>query len=130
MKFEDIIDHPHHVSKTRLQQPLMARAAQFSPFAALTGYDDEVQETARLTDMFAVMTEDQSAVLDDAFQRMLEMDRPKVTIRYFKPDSRKEGGSYQEYSGTFRFYDVGSHILKFTDGMEISTEMVCGIEIE
>lgn len=128
--FEEIINHPHHVSQTRPQQPVSARAAQFSPFAALTGYDDEVEETARLTDMYAVMTDDQSAVLDEAFQRMLEMDRPVVAIRYFRPDSRKDGGSYEEYRGTFRFFDVGNSILKFTDGTEINAEMVCRIEFE
>lgn len=128
--FEDIIHLPHHVSATHPRMTMYERAAQFSPFAALTGYDDEVEETARLTDAFALMTEDQSAVLDEAFQRMLNSDRPEVRVTYFRPDSRKDGGSYEEYRGTFRFFDVGNSILKFTDGTEINAEMVCGIEFE
>jgi len=128
--FEDIIHLPHHVSATHPQMTMYERAAQFSPFAALTGYDDEVEETARLTDAFALMTEDQSAVLDEAFQRMLNSDRPEVRVTYFKPDGRKDGGSYEEFRGTFRFFDVGNSILKFTDGTEINAEMVCGIEFE
>lgn len=128
--FEDIIHLPHHVSATRPQMTMYERAAQFSPFAALTGYDDEVEETARLTDAFALMTEDQSTVLDEAFQRMLNSDRPEVRVTYFKPDGRKDGGSYEEFRGTFRFFDVGNSILKFTDGTEINAEMVCGIEFE
>ena len=128
--FEDIIHLPHHVSATRPRMTMYERAAQFSPFAALTGYDDEVEETARLTDAFALMTEDQTAVLDEAFQRMLNSDRPEVRVTYFKPDGRKDGGSYEEFRGTFRFFDVGNSILKFTDGTEINAEMVCGIEFE
>lgn len=127
--FEEIINHPHHVSETRPHQPMCARAAQFSPFAALTGYDDEVQETARLTDMFEAMTEDQCNVLDEAFQKMLDADRPDVSVRYFMPDIRKDGGSYHEYRGTFRFFDAADNILKFTDGTEINASMICEIRI-
>jgi len=126
--FEDIINLPHHVSDKRPRMSMYERAAQFSPFAALTGYDDEIDETARLTDSFPGFTEDSAAELDSSFQMMLDSERPDVTVTYFVPDSYKSGGAFETYSGTFRFYDAGSGIVRFTDGTAIDAEMICRIE--
>lgn len=104
------------------------RAAQFSPFAALTGYDDEVRETARLTEMCRDMTDDECLSLDQAFQKMISMELPKVTIGYFEQDRRKNGGKYLVYSGVFRFYDVQNHIFRFTDGMALKAEKIRTID--
>ncbi len=128
--FDDIISLPHHVSPTRNRMSLHDRAAQFAPFAALTGYDEEIDETARLTDDFISMTEDQSARLDSVFQEMLNSDRPDVKVIYFRPDPLKSGGSYETYRGTFRFFDAQNNVLKFTDGTCIDADMLCGLEIE
>lgn len=128
--FDDIIDLPHHISAKRPRMSMYERAAQFSPFAALTGYDDQIGETARITDVLHDMTEDSTAALDQAFQLMLSCERPDVTVTFFRPDSRKEGGSYETYRGTFRFFDAEKNMLKFTDGKTISVEMICGIEFE
>ncbi len=122
--FEDIIDHPRHVSERRIPMPMKKRAAQFAPFAALTGYDSDIAEEARLTENMIEMTEDTAGKLDHAFQKMLSMDRPEVIIEYFRSDERKAGGSYEEYRGIFRFYDVEKNLLKFTDGMMIDARMV------
>lgn len=98
--------------------PLSERAAQFSAFAALTGYDDEIRETARLTDARESMAEDDLAELNAAFLRLLEIEteRPHVSIIYFQPDTRKDGGAYLTYSGQFRHYDAAEGLLCFTDG--------------
>ena len=126
--FEDIINLPHHVSEKRIPMSMYDRAIQFAPFAALTGYDEEIDETARLTDYFTDLTEDRADELNGAFQKMLDLDRPYVTVTYFKPDSRKEGGSYEKYSGTFRFFDAAGNLVKFTDGECINADRICRIE--
>ena len=125
--FADIINLPHHVSKTRRQMPLADRAVQFSAFAALTGYDEEIGETARLTDVRAEMAEDDLAALDAAFQRLLDSEaaHPTVTLTCFQPDARKAGGRYVNYTGAFRHYNAAEHMLIFTDGTRIPVQSVC-----
>ena len=126
--FEDIINLPHHVSDRHIPMSMYDRAVQFVPFAALTGYDEEIDETARLTDFFNDLTEDIAYELNQAFQKMVGADHPYVTVTYFKPDDRKEGGSYEKYSGTFRFFDVACNLIRFTDGKSINAERICKIE--
>lgn len=119
--YEDIINHPHHVSIKHAPMSLLNRAAQFSPFAALTGYEDAIDETARLTDVQHEMTEEELDGLNNALQMLLEMEveQPLVSVTYFKPDERKCGGSYVTVTGNFRFLDMMEMKLKFTDGTEI-----------
>ncbi|WP_044974198.1 hypothetical protein [Ruminococcus sp. HUN007] len=126
--YEDIINHAHHVSELRPQMPLHDRAAQFAPFAALTGFGDEIDETARLTEDLVFLTEDRAYELNTAFNAMLESDRPEVLITFFKPDMKKYGGEYETYRGVFRFFDAGSNLLKFTDQTVIDADMVRKIE--
>ena len=116
--FSDIMNLPHHVSAKRRQMPLADRAAQFSAFAALTGYDEEIDETARLTDTREAMSEDDIAELDAAFQRLLSMEseQPTVTVSCFQPDEYKEGGKNIIYTGVFRHFDATENKLIFTDG--------------
>jgi len=128
-EYKDILDHPHHVSSKRPQMSLYNRAAQFSPFAALTGYDEEIDETARLTDHRAELTEDELNALNDAFQRLSELELPLITVTYFVPDERKSGGAYVQYTGHFRFLDMGEQRMKFVEGMEISLSDICGVTI-
>ena len=127
--FSDIMNIPHHVSKTRRRMPLAERAAQFSAFAALTGYDEQIDETARLTDAREAMAEDDLAELDDAMQRLLASGaaHPHVTVTYFRPDVRKNGGRYVTYSGVFRHYDAEAGRLLFTDEAVIPVSDVCRI---
>lgn len=128
--FSDIINLPHFVSSKRPQMSMMGRAAQFSSFAALSGYEDEVDEVARLTDSLKDMTEDDQDELNKAFCRLMESEseRPLVIVSCFKPDSKKSGGKYLTYTGNFRFYDEAERKLKFTDGMIIDMEYICSIE--
>ena len=95
-KYEDILNLPHHVSKTRPQMPMSDRAAQFAPFAALTGYDAAIKETGRLTDEKIELDEEALTALDMKYQLLMDAltDAPAVTITYFQPDERKDGGKY------------------------------------
>ena len=95
-RYDDIIDLPHPVSQRHPQMPLADRAAQFSPFAALTGLDAALQETARLTDQRITLDEYEQAELDKTLQALREAvpQHPAVEITYFQPDARKAGGQY------------------------------------
>lgn len=127
--FSDIMNLPHHVSAKRRQMPLADRAAQFSAFAALTGYDEEIDETARLTDTREAMSEDDIAELDAAFQRLLslESEQPTVTVSYYQPDERKEGGKNVIYIGVFRHFDATENKLIFTDSTRIPVQNISSI---
>ena len=100
------------------------RAAQFSPFAALVGYDDAVAETARLTDSRAVLTEDEMSELNANLNRLLDSldEQPEISVTYFVPDEKKSGGRYVEKLGVVRIYDSYSQELVFTDGVRIAVK--------
>ena len=100
-RYDDIIDLPHHVSEKHPHMPMLDRAAQFSPFAALTGYDAAIVETARLTDQKRELTEEQKQVINKGLhelQKRIKND-PLVTVTFFKPDDRKSGGAYRTVTG-------------------------------
>lgn len=128
-KYEDIINLPHHVSKTHPQMPLYDRAAQFSPFAALTGYEDAIRETARLTDDWVQLSEDKKQELDEKLQKLIsEKKRTEpVTITFFQPDERKAGGSYRTVTGQIRKFDMYKRKVFFKDGTEIELEKIVEI---
>lgn len=100
-RYDDILHLPHHVSPRRSRMSDWDRAAQFSPFAALTGYDATVRETARLVGRRTILAEDGCEELDRKHQRLLEhlSERPEITVTYFVPDLRKEGGEYVTVTG-------------------------------
>lgn len=103
-EYKDIINLPHHVSSKRPQMPMLDRAAQFSPFAALTGYDDAIHETARLTNDKIDLSEEEKETLDRKQQILSEKlsVHPALTITYFVPDARKSGGAYVTISGNLK----------------------------
>lgn len=100
-KYDDMIDMPHHVSVGRPHMPVLDRAAQFAPFAALTGYDRTIDERGRLTDRRMELDEAQKAVINEELQRALSVieHHPVIRITYFIPDKEKEGGSYSTIHG-------------------------------
>lgn len=130
--YEDIIHLPHPVSKTRPQMPMSDRAAQFSPFAALTGYDAAIRETARLTDKKLVLDEETCALLDRKQQYLCEIiaEKPEITVTYFVPDERKDGGSYVTVTGKLRRIDLCARLLVLIDGRSIPLDNISGLESE
>ena len=128
-RYEDIINLPHHQSDKRPHMSNYERAAQFSPFAALTGFDDEINEAARLTDCRPQLTEDQLNSLDEAIQRISDLDKPLIAVTFFVPDVNKAGGSYRVYTGTLRFLDLGEGKLKFTDDTAIPLDDVVDVRV-
>lgn len=119
--YDDIIDLPHHVSQRHPQMSMEARAAQFAPFAALSGYEDVVHETERLTDERAVLAEDAQAALGEALTELAALAplQPQVTVRYFLPDARKRGGAYRTAAGFLKRIDATAGLLLLTNGTRI-----------
>lgn len=130
--YDDIINLPHHVSRTRQQMPRQNRAAQFAPFAALTGYDLAIHETARLVDARIELGEDARAALDLKLQILKAeiAEYPEVVITHFLPDERKEGGMYVTAAGTLKKIADHEHVIVFMDGKKISMDDVLEIECE
>lgn len=128
--YEDILNLPHHVSKTRPQMSMLDRAAQFSPFAALTGYDDAIKETGRLTDEKIEMDEDRKAALDMKQAYLIEMidEQPEISITYFLPDTKKSGGAYVTVTGNLKRFDKYERLLILTDGKKILMYDIADIE--
>jgi hypothetical protein len=117
--YKDIIDLPHHQAEGRKHMSLYDRAAQFSAFAALSGYDDIIAETGRLTSNKIELPEDIQDELDRKFALLISMTnegyRPDVTVSYFVPDKTKEGGSYESYTGDIKRIETTSKQLIFYD---------------
>ena len=128
--YEDILNLPHHVSKTRPQMSMLDRAAQFSPFAALTGYDDAIKETGRLTDEKIELDEDTKAALDMKQAYLIEMidEQPEISITYFLPDTKKSGGAYVTVTGNLKRFDEYERLLILTDGKKIPMDDIADIE--
>lgn len=131
-KYREIIDLPHHVSKTRPQMPMSDRAAQFAPFAALTGYDAAIKETGRLTDERIELDVEVLSALDMKYQLLMEAldEAPEVIITYFRPDERKAGGKYVSAVGAVKKIDVFERRITMQDGAKIPMDDVLSIEGE
>ena len=130
-KYAGIMNLPHHVSPTRPQMPISDRAAQFSPFAALTGHSAAIAETGRLTDQRMELDEYEMARVDAELQRLQELlpGRPMASITYFVPDERKNGGSYQTVTGEVKWIDAVNGVIQMTDRQCIPIADVFSIEI-
>ena len=125
-RYDEIINLPHHVSKTRPQMPMSDRAAQFTPFAALTGYDAAIKETGRLTDERIELDEEALTALDRKYQLLMDTldDAPEVTIIYFQPDERKAGGQYVSATGMVKKVDDFEPRIIMQDGTRIPLDSV------
>lgn len=128
-KYDDIIHLPHHVSAKHPQMSLMSRAAQFSPFAALTGHGAAIRETARLTDSFVELNEDQKEQLDEQLQEFRKdpAQNPEAEFTFFRPDQRKEGGTYVTVRGTIKKIDDYRRRILLADGTAIPMDMLFSI---
>lgn len=120
-KYDDIIHLPHHVSQTHPQMSMHDRAAQFSPFAALTGYGAVIRETGRLTETRPELDEDAKSELDRriALLSALLENRPLVTVTYFQPDARKEGGACLTITRVVQKFDEYHRVLVMEGGLQV-----------
>lgn len=133
--YADIIDREHHVSKHRQPMPRIARAAQFSPFAALTGYDDLVAESARLTDARIQLTEEEKVAVNDVLTWMTSRSSSvgngdpyaEATFTYFVPDKAKAGGSYETVTGRIKKHDAIKGTILLEGGEVIPIEDICEV---
>ena len=128
-EYDDIIDLPRPKSKHE-PMPMSDRAAQFSPFAALTGYGDAIDETARLTDRRIELSEEERAELDYKQQYLATLDAPTVTVTYFVPDERKSGGAYVTHTGVLKRVDEVERMVVFVDGTQVPLDEVMDIKCE
>ena len=128
-KYKDMLHLPHPVSTTHPRMPLQDRAAQFSPFAALTGYDDALKETARRTDRFIELEEDRKQEIDRqiCYLQQHTGEVIPVKITYFVPDSRKDGGAYRTLEGCVHKIDENNRSLRMQE-TEIPVERIYEIE--
>ena len=122
-KYDDILHLPHHVSPSRKRMTMAERAAQFSPFAALAGHEDAIQETSRVVGRRFDLSEEEKAVLDRKQQIILgflkQGEQPMVTVTYFRPDRKKAGGEYVKRTGKVKKVREVENSLVFADGVEI-----------
>ena len=129
--YEAIINHPHFVSKKYPPMAMEKRAAQFSPFKAMVGYDDEVEEESRFTDSEIFMDENRLEELDERMRTVAERvaagERPAVSVTHFVPDDRKEGGEYVVTEGRVRRIDEMTGALVLTDGRRIEIRRITEI---
>lgn len=128
-KYDDIINIPHHVSKKHPQMSLYARSAQFAPFAALTGYEEAIKETARETSARIEIDEEMKSVLDSKIQILLEKIslKPELSITYFIPDLSKDGGQYVTTEGIIKKIDMYNQYIYLEDSTEIPINEIIDI---
>lgn len=131
-KYDDIISLPHHISAVRQPMTRISRAAQFAPFAALTGFEDCTDEAARLTSEKPGLTEIMENELNEKLRIITERiaERPEIAVTYFIPDAFKEGGSITIYSGAVRRIDEFERKLIFADRTEIWLDNILNISME
>ena len=128
-RYDNLLDLPHHQSTEREHMSLHDRAAQFSPFAALTGYDAAIEETQRLTDEEITLDETAVAKINEQLSEIAQhlSERWQVTITYFQPDARKSGGAYLTDTGTVKKIDEVEHVVRMDSGIGITMERIVSI---
>ena len=130
--YDDIIELPHPTSTKHSRMPISDRASIFSPFAALTGHGDAIQETARLTETKIELDEDTKAVLDLKQQILADKidEWPEVSVVWFRPDEKKDGGQYVTTVGQLKKVDDIARILQLADGTTISLDEIVDLQCE
>lgn len=129
-KYNSIMGLPHHVSAKHRHMSMTERAAQFSPFAALNGYEDAVSETARLTDGRPDLDEYERDAIDRKLREIMESDEDlPVTLTYFRPDAKKSGGAYLTLSGKVSDIDEVGRVVIMESGARIPVTDILGIDI-
>ena len=131
-KYDDIINLPHYESKTRKRMSLEARSAQFAPFAALTGYDDKVKETARRTDKRIELSDEEYNIINTKLQIIKEhiKEQPEINFVIFVKDKLKDGGKYEEVNGKVRVIDEVNEEIILVDKRKILLKNIYDINGE
>lgn len=130
-KYEDIINLPHHTSSTHPRMSLLDRAAQFSPFAALTGHDAAIKETARLTNQRIELDENSKQLLDEKMQwiKNNKINHPEIQVTYFVPDEKKSGGAYSTIIGIVNKIQEYEHMICLDHDIRIPIEEIIDIDV-
>lgn len=130
-RYDDILLLPRHVSARRASMSMIDRAAQFSPFAALTGYDGVIAETGRLTQPRMELDGEAVCQLDRQLQRLAALIhlRPTVTVTWFEPDAHKEGGSYRTKTGPVKKLDAAGQYLLFADRTAVDFSCITALRL-
>lgn len=130
--YEDMLELSHPVSKTHPQMPRRDRAAQFAPFAALTGYEEAVREAARFTEEKMILDEHSKEQLDWKLRCLQEKvkEKPTITATYFLEDEKKKGGKYVTVTGVLKKIDGYTHQFVLESGEEIPVEDIVSLEFE
>ena len=130
--YDDIINQPHHTSRKHQRMSLHNRAAQFAPFAALSGYEEMIGETARLTDRRKGPDEKNLWLLDQQIHALMAQaqDHPEITLVVFEPDEKKEGGAYRTIRGQVRRIDDVNREIIFVDRSVVRMERICMIDMK
>lgn len=128
--YEDIVNLPRHISKVHPQATMADRAARFSPFAAISGYEDMVKEAARVTEERIDITDATKELLNEKLNMIIEFldEEPEVTITYFEPDKKKDGGAYISITGTVKRIDEYERIVLMSDDKKIRIDEIYAIE--
>lgn len=129
--YKDIMHLSRPVSSRHLPMSMHDRAAQFSPFAALTGYDAAIEETARLTDCQAELAESSLEVLDKKIRAIQDAidSMPEITVIFFEADLRKSGGAYRTVTGRVKKIDEYQKMIVFQDDMTVRFHQLQKIDI-
>lgn len=129
MEYDDIINLPHHVSTTRPHMSMHDRAAQFSPFAALSGYGEAVEEVARVTEEEIELDEQTKAEINRQLNYLKSNLPVTVTITYFHPDERKSGGTYLALTGTIKEISLADRLIVMENGQIIPIDSLVDLEL-
>ncbi|MBQ3409569.1 MAG: hypothetical protein IJH12_10260 [Clostridia bacterium] len=129
-KYIDIINLPHHISKKHPQMPRYDRAAQFAPFAALTGYEEVIEEEGRQTNDRIEINDEAKYILDMKMQILMKniKEMPFVSITYFIPDEKKSGGEYVTLDTKIKKIDIQKQVLITEDGINILANEIVDIQ--
>lgn len=131
-RYARILHHPRPVSQQRLPMPVRDRAAQFAPFAALTGFDDAIGETGRVVEQPIILAQDALEELDAAIRKIQDTieTQPEAEVVWFRPDSRKAGGCIHSARGRVKQVDIPSQLLLFADGKSVPLKEITSIRLE
>jgi len=129
-KYSDMFNMPHHVSEKRPKMSIKDRAAQFSPFAALTGHDAAIRETARVTEQRIILDESEKNILDEGLKIIASNigNKPEISLVYFREDELKDGGSYEEITDIVVKIDYYGRVIVMKSGISVNFDDIYKID--